>query len=58
MELDLIYKRYKLMKHQNDTSLKDIEEEAKEFVQQYKAGKAKYEDRIVRGTLAFNNTLG
>lgn len=48
-ELDLIYKRYKVMQHKNSDSMKDIEAEAYELVQQYNAGMARTEkDRAIR----------
>ena len=40
-ELDVLYKRYKVMQHQNDDRLVDVEAEAYELVQQFNAGAAK-----------------
>ena len=39
--LDLVYKRYKFMQAENAGKLREIDVEAKEFVQNYNAGQAK-----------------
>lgn len=44
MELDIIYKRYKLMQAENTDFLRDIEEEARDLMQNFSAGKAMTED--------------
>ena len=61
--LDLVYKRYKFMQAENTGMLREIDEEAKEFVQNFNAGAAKAlnnqgEDRSVRGAFDFQNELG
>lgn len=39
--LDLVYKRYKILQAENSDIMRDIDEEAKEFIQNYNSGKAK-----------------
>lgn len=64
-ELDLIYKRYKFMQAENTGLLREIDVEAREFVQNFNAGTAKAsgkkegdEDRSIRGAFDFQNELG
>lgn len=40
-ELDLVYKRYKLMQAENNDFMRDAEEEANELIQKYNANAAK-----------------
>lgn len=61
--LDLVYKRYKFMQAENTGMLREIDDEAKDFVQNFNAGSAKAlaasgEDRSVRGAFDFQNELG
>ena len=56
--LDLVYKRYKFMQAENTGLLREIDDEAKEFVQNFNACSAKAqatsgEDRSVRGAFDF-----
>ncbi len=50
--LDLLYKRYKIMQTYNNTTMEDMENEAKELLQSFSAGNAKamydYGERSVR----------
>jgi hypothetical protein len=58
-ELDVLYKRYKVMQHQNDDRLVDVEAEAYELVQQFNAGSAKnQEDRQISDPSQLENELG
>lgn len=50
--LDLIYKRYKMMKWDNSDALRDLDEEAAELFSQYNSGLARNEDESeIRGPL-------
>jgi len=62
-ELDIVYKRYKFMQAENTGKLREIDVEAKEFIQNFNAGSAKTagshgDDRSVRGAFDFQNELG
>jgi|LauGreDrversion4_2_1035121.scaffolds.fasta_scaffold88194_1 hypothetical protein len=58
-ELDLIYKRYKMMKWDNSDALRDLNEEAAELFSQYNSGVAKNEDESeIRGPLELENAIG
>ena len=58
-ELDLVYKRYKIMQHKNSDKLKDIEGEAYELVQQFNAGIARTkQDRPLRTPQELQNEVG
>lgn len=55
-EADLLYKRYKLLQSENTNSLRDIEEEAQQLIQDYTTGAARYADnpeRSVRSPAEF-----
>jgi hypothetical protein len=62
--LDLVYKRYKFMQAENTGKLREIDVEAKEFVQNFSAGSARVAskdgdfERSVRSTFDFRNQLG
>jgi hypothetical protein len=62
--LDLVYKRYKFMQAENTGKLREIDVEAKDFVQNFSAGSAKVAttdgdfERSVRSTFDFRNQLG
>lgn len=48
-ELDLIYKRYKVMQWRNNDKMRDLDEEAYNLVQKYNAGTARTDkDRALR----------
>ena len=62
--LDLVYKRYKFMQAENTGKLREIDVEAKDFVQNFSSGSAKVSstdgdfERSVRSTFDFRNQLG
>lgn len=59
--LDLVYKRYKILQAENSDVMREVDEEAREFIQNFNAGKAKQGDdaeRQVRSPVEFENELG
>jgi hypothetical protein len=57
--LDLVYKRYKMMKWDNSDALRDLDEEAAELFSQYNSGLARNEDESeIRGPLQLENAIG
>lgn len=59
-ELDLVYKRYKLMQAENNDFMRDADEEANELIQKYNANAAKsqFSDRAIRTPDEYMNELG
>jgi len=61
-ELDLVYKKYKLMQAENKGMLREIETEAQEFIQNFSAGNARTSqnelEQSVRSSLELQNELG
>jgi hypothetical protein len=58
VELDVIYKRYKLSQTKNTDVMKNMEEEAYELAQKYTAGKAQVGDKMIKTPEELQNQLG
>ena len=59
-ELDLIYKKYKLLQWRNSDKLKDINQEAYDLAQSFGAGTARTgeDDHKIRSPIELQNEIG